>query len=256
MDANRIGIDDLLADAQVLEGEYVGYDHTAAQSLITARLSDALARGVESWDCQRAAVQGTLGRALSGVPAAHPAYATLHEQARQDLTRLSALVVNDPEVSTWVALLEENSPRVDPQGALAFACLLELTGRWESAQFWWQFAAGAGNHTAAYCLYLHHMKHGEVHTAGHWFDQAALLIDQPLDLEPAAPVQSRLRGDFLQTGIFIEYITSPEPEDPTGAPEEELEAAVKRLPNTCDEDFGTIARPDRYLVNDLEAVLP
>jgi hypothetical protein len=153
-----------------------------------------------------------------------------------------------------VALLEENSPRVDPQGALAFACLLELTGRWESAQFWWQFAAGAGNHTAAYCLYLHHMKHGEVHTAGHWFDQAALLIDQPLEREPVPLVQPRLRGDFLQTGIFIEFISSPEPEDPAAAPE--LEAAVERLPDTCDEDFGTIARPDRYLVNDLEAVLP
>ncbi|MFI6155157.1 hypothetical protein ACIBCA_21005 [Kitasatospora sp. NPDC051170] len=40
----------------------------------------------------------------------------------------------------------------------AFGCLLDLTGQSWDAQWWWQFAAGAGDLTAAYCLYLHQVR--------------------------------------------------------------------------------------------------
>ncbi|NUK85751.1 hypothetical protein [Streptomyces lunaelactis] len=52
---------------------------------------------------------------------------------------------------------------------------LNLAGCREAAQFWWQFAAGAGNPTAAYCLYLLHLGRGERRDAEHWADQAANL---------------------------------------------------------------------------------
>ncbi|NUK54495.1 hypothetical protein HRW23_35140 [Streptomyces lunaelactis] len=68
-----------------------------------------------------------------------------------------------------------NTRRIDPDGALQFACLLNLAGCREAAQFWWQFAAGAGNPTAAYCLYLLHLGRGERRDAEHWADQAANL---------------------------------------------------------------------------------
>lgn len=45
----------------------------------------------------------------------------------------------------------------DEAGAAVFACLPFLTGHPESAQFWWQLSAGAGNRIAAYCLHLHHL---------------------------------------------------------------------------------------------------
>ncbi|MBL1093138.1 MULTISPECIES: hypothetical protein [Streptomyces] len=43
---------------------------------------------------------------------------------------------------------------LDVDGAQVFACMLSLADHPESAQFWWQFAAGAGNRAAAYCLHL------------------------------------------------------------------------------------------------------
>ncbi|MFC9285841.1 hypothetical protein [Streptomyces sp. NPDC057052] len=43
---------------------------------------------------------------------------------------------------------------------------------------WWQFAAGAGQPAAAYCLYLHHLAQDEQITA-HWWHQ------QTDDLDPA-----------------------------------------------------------------------
>ncbi|MFD6750935.1 hypothetical protein ACFWDC_38360, partial [Streptomyces anthocyanicus] len=57
---------------------------------------------------------------------------------------------------------------LDVDGALVLAYLLHLTGHPESAQFWWQLAAGAGHREAAYCLHLHHLALGEAREAWHW----------------------------------------------------------------------------------------
>lgn len=235
-------IDDLLGDALALQGEYDDYDHAAARARIAQRLSDDLVRGTRLWDCTQDRL-GVKDYLRPGPAEPHPAYATLHEQARRDLAKLSSLVVNDPRAVNAVVLLED-SPRIEPTGALTFACLLEVTGLHEGAQFWWQFAAGAGNHTAAYCLYLHHMKRGEFRDAGHWFDQAAHLSDSP------APSTPRCCFDVLHTDVFIEYhAATGHPADPNAAPPPALQAAVEPIEMTRDDDYGTVPLPDRLLVD-------
>lgn len=59
-----------------------------------------------------------------------------------------------------------------PDGARVLGCALQLAGQEDSARFWWQFAAGAGDGAAAYCLYLHHLTLGEEWEAELWHRQA------------------------------------------------------------------------------------
>ncbi|MFF4951350.1 hypothetical protein ACWC2K_19795 [Streptomyces chattanoogensis] len=61
---------------------------------------------------------------------------------------------------------------LEPEGARVLGCVLHLADRADSAQFWWQFAAGADDTGAACCLYLHHMALGETGQARLWYDQA------------------------------------------------------------------------------------
>ncbi|MEU1668582.1 hypothetical protein ABZ547_34375, partial [Streptomyces sparsogenes] len=83
--------------------------------------------------------------------------------ARWWLTRPRAAA----HVDRLVAELDEDCPApydtttpLDVHGAQIFACLLHLTGHPESAQFWWELAAGAEVRGAAYCLHLHHISRG------------------------------------------------------------------------------------------------
>jgi hypothetical protein len=61
----------------------------------------------------------------------------------------------------------------EPPAARVLGCILQLTEQEDSARFWWQYAAGAGDSAATYCLYLHHMAHGEEPEAEWWHTQAA-----------------------------------------------------------------------------------
>ncbi|AUY48318.1 hypothetical protein [Streptomyces sp. CB01881] len=94
---------------------------------------------------------------------------TVHADARRDLRTLATVVINEPDAYETIDRLVDGW---EPNGALVFGCLLDLAGRQYSATWWWQFAAGAGSHLAAYCLYLHHLRMGEPHDAEHWFQQA------------------------------------------------------------------------------------
>ncbi|MFF4352445.1 hypothetical protein [Streptomyces sp. NPDC001530] len=71
----------------------------------------------------------------------------------------------------------------EPSGARVLGCILQLAEREDSARFWWQYAAGAGDSPAIYCLYLHHMAHGEQGEAEWWHTQAE--ASSAHDEEPA-----------------------------------------------------------------------
>ncbi|MFD0287647.1 DUF6207 family protein [Streptomyces lutosisoli] len=58
-----------------------------------------------------------------------------------------------------------------PRGAWILGCLLHLAEAEDGARFWWQYAAGAGDTAASYCLYLHHRALGDRHAAAFWHDQ-------------------------------------------------------------------------------------
>ncbi|MGW3570458.1 hypothetical protein ACWDSL_42450 [Streptomyces sp. NPDC000941] len=76
---------------------------------------------------------------------------------------------------------------LEPPGARALGCVLQLAGHEDSAQFWWQFASGAGDPAAAYCLYLHHMALGEEAQAhwwlAWWHEQAGGVVPPVTDSE-------------------------------------------------------------------------
>ncbi|MBL1109330.1 hypothetical protein JK361_32875 [Streptomyces sp. 5-8] len=96
-------------------------------------------------------------------------------EAAEDLKALCETVLTHTPPTTLADFLTEQVPQ--PRGALALACILQLTDTDDGARMWWQFAAGAGQPAAAYCLYLHHLAQGEQVTAQWWHQQTD-------DLEP------------------------------------------------------------------------
>ncbi|MEU6147722.1 hypothetical protein ABZ848_46175 [Streptomyces sp. NPDC047081] len=61
----------------------------------------------------------------------------------------------------------------------------------EGAIWWWQFAAGAGDATAAYCLYLQHLRRGELRDGELWIDEA-LNSDARIDINFSLPAISEI----------------------------------------------------------------
>ncbi|GAA2280444.1 hypothetical protein GCM10010145_59620 [Streptomyces ruber] len=58
-----------------------------------------------------------------------------------------------------------------PRGAWILGCVLQLADASDGARFWWQYAAGAGDPAASYCLHLHHLASGDVYAAAFWQEQ-------------------------------------------------------------------------------------
>ncbi|MFI1731594.1 hypothetical protein ACH40E_20755 [Streptomyces acidicola] len=86
----------------------------------------------------------------------------------------------------------------EPRSAWVLGCALQLADTDEGARFWWQYAAGAGDVAASYCLYLHHLSRGEEHAAAFWHNQAG--FDTPTDSEPLSltggcPTTHQIRFD-------------------------------------------------------------
>ncbi|KUN15094.1 MULTISPECIES: hypothetical protein [Streptomyces] len=70
------------------------------------------------------------------------------ERADHTLQALCRQLLRSVDASEHLARIAD-SP-VDPEGALHFGCVLDLAKKPDGAMWWWQFAAGAGNATAAY----------------------------------------------------------------------------------------------------------
>ncbi|MER7179969.1 hypothetical protein ABT404_10895 [Streptomyces hyaluromycini] len=169
-------------------------------------------------------------------------------QAGQRLGVVCRWVLNEPAVADHVAKIAEGPEQgplteehLDVDGALAFACLLYLTRHPESAQFWWQLAAGAGSRAAAYCLHLHHLALGESKRARHWFHQ---LTHSMADTAP--PDAAFLEG----LELFARYVRTNGSTAlaPTGRLENEVDRLAARAPGRS----VIVARPDRQLVDQLQ----
>ncbi|MFJ7423422.1 hypothetical protein ACIQXD_33170 [Streptomyces uncialis] len=89
--------------------------------------------------------------------------------AAEDLRLLCETLLAHIPTTTAAEFVTEQVP--EPRGALVLACVLQLTRTDDGARFWWQYAAGAGQAAAAYCLYLHHLSLGEDDTAHWWHGQ-------------------------------------------------------------------------------------
>ncbi|MFJ3720839.1 hypothetical protein [Streptomyces sp. NPDC090057] len=73
----------------------------------------------------------------------------------------------------------------EPRSALVPACVLQLTDTDDGARSWWQYAAGAGQPAAAYCLSLHHLAVGEDAPASWWHQQTDDVQPPPPHPDPA-----------------------------------------------------------------------
>ncbi|MFH0517406.1 hypothetical protein ACHBTE_09525 [Streptomyces sp. M41] len=108
--------------------------------------------------------------------------------AADDLQTLCETVITHADALTD---LEEFLSRAlpSPPGARVLGCMLQLCSREESARFWWQYAAGAGDAAASYCLYLHHRSLGEHGVADWWQTQHARYTRsvRPADGHPSNP---------------------------------------------------------------------
>ncbi|MFE2474510.1 hypothetical protein [Streptomyces sp. NPDC059389] len=91
--------------------------------------------------------------------------------AARDLRALCETAVTGTAVAALGDFLTHKLPQ--PSGARVLGCILLLTDAEDSARFWWQYAAGAGDSIASYCLYLHHLALGENHEALWWRRQTA-----------------------------------------------------------------------------------
>ncbi|MFC0843567.1 hypothetical protein ACFH04_07455 [Streptomyces noboritoensis] len=100
--------------------------------------------------------------------------------AGEDLRALCETLVTHTPAADIATFVTDQVP--EPRSALVLACVLQLTDTSDGARFWWEYAAGAGQSAAAYCLYLHHLALGECETADWWHHQA-----DTVSLPPGAP---------------------------------------------------------------------
>jgi hypothetical protein len=145
------------------------------------------------------------------------------------------------------------------EGALLFGCLLHMSAHPISAAFWWRFAAGAGDPTAATCLYLQHVARGDSREGFSWFNQALALqrAAHPGTLPPTHPEFE----DWHQ--IVARLLPAPLP-TAAAAPLRcaDLAPALERLVVHSDHDLddldldldGIAARPGPSFTRSLEAL--
>ncbi|GAA2424233.1 glycoprotein [Streptomyces glaucus] len=212
-------IDTVLEAAEALTDTYQDYDVDAALERVTA-LAEA----------------GT-GRAA---PAPCP-YPTVHEQAAHDLDLAASLIVDAPQARPSLTRLLDSDP-IEPEGALVFAALLHLAGHRDPAQFWFEFAAGAGNRTAAFCLFLLHQQRSEHRTAAYWRTQMCAPAQARARSATAAPQHPPLLPDGVRRDLISRCWEGRRPSLPP-----RLEAVIHSLPVELHDDFGEIPRPDHTL---------
>ena len=95
-----------------------------------------------------------------------PSCSSSRAHAAQDLNILCEVMVARTFFLLCEDFITERLPA--PQCARLIGCILQLTDAEDHARFWWQYAAGAGDETASYCLHLHHLSLGESEAATLW----------------------------------------------------------------------------------------
>ncbi|MFE7114571.1 hypothetical protein ACFU99_04005 [Streptomyces sp. NPDC057654] len=205
-----------LATARLRSAPYTAQEVAAGEARVAARLADRLLRGALSFDDALrpvARLEEAFGRPARGSERERAEERQMREAA-EDLRRLCRLVVGQPEALHQMTMFIGAARLPEPAGARVLACVLQLAGREDSARFWWQYAAGAGDTSASYCLFLHHMALAEVSEAAWWHAQA--------DADRADPDRTGYRwsdvADAYDTvvtwGIDLEVVIADHP-DPT-----------------------------------------
>jgi hypothetical protein len=128
----------------------------------------------------------------------------------------------------------------EPSGARVIGCVLQLTDVGYGARFWWQYAAGAGDAAASYCLYLQHLSLGEAAAAAWWRRQSG--VDSDPGADPGAAAAQ------APSGSPVAVVVPAAPAAPTGqgAPPDRVEIPVR----TADLSTRTTLRVLRRLLRE------
>jgi hypothetical protein len=168
-------------------------------------------------------------------------YPTIHEQAAHDLDLAVSLIVDAPQACPSLTRLLDTDP-VEPEGALVFAALLHLAGYREPSQFWFEFAAGAGNRTAAFCLFLLHQQRSEHRTATYWRTRTNPPAQPPMPSPAGTLRHPHLLPDAVRRDLIRRCWKGLRPSLPP-----RFEAVIHSLPVEPHSEFGGIPRPDHTL---------
>jgi hypothetical protein len=136
-----------------------------------------------------------------------------------------------------------------PRGAKVLGCILQLADDEDGARFWWQYAAGAGDDTASYCLYLHHLSLGETDLATWWRNQTridtdpspekatVLFASEAVTTDASTPTVLRVLGrllsradrtrsafvnavmEYVPSAVAVGYVDNPDFEIPLPGPD-------------------------------------
>ncbi|CCK32837.1 hypothetical protein BN159_8459 [Streptomyces davaonensis JCM 4913] len=160
-------IDDLLAQSLLLHQPHVPSD--------VVPYNDLAEDDIQLWDGYRPQVAD--------------------DRAAQSLTALCEAVVTHCTPDQFADFLTDQIPQ--PRAAWILGCVLQLAGADNGARFWWQYAAGADDAPASYCLYLHHLAQGDTHAATLWQAQADAHAPQDHDPDPGedAPAYRMMTAD-------------------------------------------------------------
>lgn len=221
-------IDDLLAHAALPAPPCAAFDIGAA----LRRLAAAAARAAPPPDLARSAQAGQRLAVVSRWVLNRTGSALRLQRLAEDPGRQGA------------RLLDEEA--LDVEGALVYACLLYLTGHRESAQFWWQLAAGAGSRAAAYCLHLHHLHLGEAKEARHWYHQ----LTDSTTADSTPPDDAFIEG-LEAVARYVRRHKSDAP-PPTGRLEDEIDRLASGSSGSA---CLIVRRPDRRLADQLHEFL-
>ncbi|MFI9205505.1 hypothetical protein [Streptomyces sp. NPDC053048] len=218
-------LENLLARARTRD-RYSGYDVAAAEARLRRRR--AARHGCPLHEHPRSAPRPVFVAWPPAWTEPTPGGSPNGDRAWSDLTTMSVVVLHAPRADRDLERFVQ-AHCADRTGALVFACLLHLAGHGDGARFWWQFAAGAGDSTAEYCLFLDHSRRGEYHDAGIWGDR--LLSG---DFEP-----TRVWGDRSRAAATVVRL----PEDVT------VHITERHHP-----DLGPIPLPGPPIVQELRAL--
>ena len=125
----------------------------------------------------------------------------------------------------------------EPSGARVLGCMLQLSEREESARFWWQYAAGAGDPAASYCLYLHHRALGE-HGAADWWHTQHTQTDAVADA-----VADEETGSEVAITTTLRILRALKPDD-------------SRVPEPVNAVLHYVPAAVAYVDDDLDLPLP
>ncbi|MFI6209103.1 hypothetical protein ACIBAI_22305 [Streptomyces sp. NPDC051041] len=162
---------------------------------------------------------------------------TPNTAAAADLKALCETVIRHTPATAVAAFITDQVP--EPRSALVLACVLQLTDTDDGARFWWQYAAGAGQPAAAYCLYLHHLALGETHAARWWHTQTNEVQPKPTTRT------TRRRTAVLWDDDMVPAVL----QDGDGASTTTLLRVLRRL-------AGHVSRPRSAVVAELMTYMP